>query len=390
MQATSRRALPTVLLALGLGCSPHRAAASPPAPPRTDATAAVAAHQPAPATADAGAATVLRRFGGVRLTLAAVQGAATLDTTLRLPSEAAGTTPQDGGVGAAQTGASLLPGDGLVTADGAELTLATAHRDHVVLHGAATVEGAGHTGSSLVLSYGVATLEAAPLSPDGLRVDTPSGRVIVRSGSALVAVSDDGWTFVLADGDGVTLWPGPPAPPAQATRLAPDQIAALRRQTPEHPVLLDVEIRELDAVLRPVASRALHAGERVVLDPLGGNGMIPRPLAAVRDVPATRAPLLRWASTHRPNVIAIGVLSRAGAADVGDVNAALTRLRNSGSALADDTRARVQSQLSLALGRLAARSRRGRDLAVRGGDVTALVQMARFESLRDDAATVAP
>jgi len=79
------------------------------------------------------------------------------------------------------------------------------------------------------------------------------------------------------------------------------------------------------------------------------------------------------------------VLSRAGAADVADVNAAITRLRSSGSALDAEGRGRVAAQLSLALGRLAARSRRGRDLAVRGGDVTALVQMARFESLRDEA-----
>jgi hypothetical protein len=112
-------------------------------------------------------------------------------------------------------------------------------------------------------------------------------------------------------------------------------------------------------------------------------------VAGARDTAALVVALQRWAAEQRPNVVAIMELSRAGAADVADINAALIRLRASGAALDAETRGRIASQLSLALGRLAARSRRGRDLAVRGGEVTALVQMARFETLRDEAAALA-
>jgi len=371
-----------LLLLLALGCSPrntprdsgprHSVAAP------VDAGSMVVRVDPEP---DAGAppAPSPRPVAG-RLTLVQLTGAATLDSSLRLSGHDA-----DAGVGAAAVGQSIQPGDSLLVSGPGGATLAAQPGGRITLHGNSVVEAPGHEGASLVLSLGVATLEVPALSADAVRVDTPAGRVIVSAGGCTVAVADDGSTFVAAAGEGVTVWPSPPAPPARATRLTPAQIAALRQQTPEHPVLLDVEIRELDAVLRPVASRALRPGERVLFSPLGAVAPTPRPLAAARDESAAVAALQRWAEVRRPNVVAIGVLSRAGAADVADINAALIRLRASGAALGEETRGRVASQLSLALGRLAARSRRGRDLAVRGGDVTALVQMARFEALRDEA-----
>ena len=372
-----------LLLLLALGCSPrntprdsgprHSVAAP------VDAGSMVVRVDPEP---DAGAppASSPRPVAG-RLTVVQITGAATLDSTLRLSGRDA-----DAGVGAAAVGQSIMPGDSLLVSGPGGVTLAVQPGGRITLHGNSVAEAAGHEGASLVLSLGVATLEVPALSSDAVRVDTPAGRVIVSAGGCTVAVADDGSTFVAAAGEGVTVWPSPPAPPARATRLTPAQIAALRQQTPEHPVLLDVEIRELDAVLRLVASRALRSGERVMFSPLGAVAPTPRPLAAAaRDESAAVATLQRWAEARRPNVVAIGVLSRAGAADVADINAALIRLRASGAALGEETRGRIASQLSLALGRLAARSRRGRDLAVRGGDVTALVQMARFEALRDEA-----
>lgn len=371
-----------ILLLLALGCSPrntprdsgprHSVAAP------VDAGSMVVRVDPEP---DAGAppAPSARPVVG-RLTLVQLTGAATLDSSLRLSGRDA-----DAGVGAAAVGQSILPGDSLLVSGPGGATLAVQPGGRITLHGNSVAEAPGHEGASLVLSLGVATLEVPALSAEAVRVDTPAGRVIVSAGRCTVAVADDGSTFVAAAGEGVTVWPSPPAPPARATRLTPAQVAALRRQTPDHPVLLDVEIRELDAVLRPVASRALRSGERVLFSPLGAVAPTPRPLAAARDEAAAVAALQRWAEARRPNVVAIGVLSRAGAADVADINAALIRLRASGAALGEETRGRIASQLSLALGRLAARSRRGRDLAVRGGDVTALVQMARFEALRDEA-----
>lgn len=383
---------------LALGCSPRNAPRDNGAR-RVDVRAldvgpptGLVAPAPAPAP-DAGPPPTppSPRPTSAQVAVVALTGGATVDTTLRLPRRDAAGRPErprdpaegDAGTAAAAVGQSLYPGDALLVGATGEATLAVDPGGRVVLHGGSVVEGSGHAGSSLVLSHGVAVVSVPALTSDSLRVDTPAGRVIVSGTRCTVAVADDGSTWVSAEGTGVTVWPSPPSPPARVTRLTPAQIAELRRQTPDHPVLLDVEIRELDAVLRPVASRALRAGEGALFSPLGvAASPAPRalsgPLAAVQ----------RWAQAARPHVAAIGVLSRGGAADVADINAAITRLRGSGEALDEAGRARVGSQLSLALGRLAARSRRGRDLAVRGGDVVALVQMARFEALRDEAAAL--
>jgi hypothetical protein len=334
--------------------------------------------QPAPAP-DAGPAPAPSP-APARLTVLQAQGGATVDTSLRIDGADAGA-----GVAAAAVGRSVLPGDAVLCGADGGVTLGVEPGGRITLRGNGVAEAAGHEGAALVLSLGVATVEVPPLTADAVRVDTPAGRVIVGAGGCTVAVADDGSTVVAATGPGVTVWPSPPAPPARATRLSAAQIAALRRQTPDHPVLLDVEIRELDAVLRPIASRALRAGEVLVFGPLGSVSATPRALARPAGQLASAAPLRAWVEARRPNVAAIGVLSRAGAADVADINAAITRLRGSGEALDDEGRARITSALSLALGRLAARARRGRDLAVRGGNVTALVQMARFEALRSEA-----
>ena len=370
---------PALMMLLSLGCSAHN---HPRDGGAMDGGAGVRRVDLDP---DAGAPTPIAALPAVTpLTLVQLSGAATIDSSLRLTGRDA-----DAGFGAAAVGQSIHPGDVLLVGGPGGATLGVSPGGRITLYGNSLAEAAGHRGAVLVLSAGVATIEVAPLAADAVRVDTPAGRVIVSGGGCTVAVGDDGSTFVAATGEGVTVWPSPPAPPAQSTRLTPAQIAALRRQTPEHPVLLDVEIRELDAVLRPVASRALRRAERVLFSPLGAVAPALRGVAGVRDTAALVVALQRWAAEQRPNVVAIMELSRAGAADVADINAALIRLRASGAALDAETRGRIASQLSLALGRLAARSRRGRDLAVRGGEVTALVQMARFETLRDEAAALA-
>ena len=370
---------PALMMLLSLGCSAHN---HPRDGGAMDGGAGVRRVDLDP---DAGAPTPIAALPAVTpLTLVQLSGAATIDSSLRLTGRDA-----DAGFGAAAVGQSIHPGDVLLVGGPGGATLGVSPGGRITLYGNSLAEAAGHRGAVLVLSAGVATIEVAPLAADAVRVDTPAGRVIVSGGGCTVAVGDDGSTFVAATGEGVTVWPSPPAPPAQATRLTPAQIAALRQQTPEHPVLLDVEIRELDAVLRPVASRALRRAERVLFSPLGAVAPALRGVAGVRDTAALVVALQRWAAEQRPNVVAIMELSRAGAADVADINAALIRLRASGAALDAETRGRIASQLSLALGRLAARSRRGRDLAVRGGEVTALVQMARFETLRDEAAALA-
>jgi hypothetical protein len=370
---------PALMMLLSLGCSAHN---HPRDGGALDGGAGVRRVDLDP---DAGASTPIAALPAVTpLTLVQLSGAATIDSSLRLTGRDA-----DAGFGAAAVGQSIHPGDVLLVGGPGGATLGVSPGGRITLYGNSLAEAAGHQGAVLVLSAGVATIEVAPLAADAVRVDTPAGRVIVSGGGCTVAVGDDGSTFVAATGEGVTVWPSPPAPPAQATRLTPAQIAALRQQTPEHPVLLDVEIRELDAVLRPVASRALRRAERVLFSPLGAVAPALRGVAGARDTAALVVALQRWAAEQRPNVVAIMELSRAGAADVADINAALIRLRASGAALDAETRGRIASQLSLALGRLAARSRRGRDLAVRGGEVTALVQMARFETLRDEAAALA-
>ncbi len=76
---------------------------------------------------------------------------------------------------------------------------------------------------------------------------------------------------------------------------------------------------------------------------------------------------------------------RAGAGDVADLRVALARLRTRRDLTTRD-RDELMARVSLALGRLGARARRGRMLAARGGNVTALVQVAPYEELRDAAA----
>jgi hypothetical protein len=212
--------------------------------------------------------------------------------------------------------------------------------------------------------------------------------VLVSSGRAWLCVALDGSTAVRAETAGVTLWATPPPPTARATRLTAAQRARLRVQA-QHPVLLDVDLPELAAQsLRAVTPTALAPGEVRVFTPLGlpGSGAGPR---------ASQGLLSRWCANRtlavgRPegHLFAIRDLARAGSGDLSDGRTALARLR----AGAPDPAARqgLLVGLSLALGRATARTRRGRSLALRGGDVTALVQLASLEALRDEALRDAP
>ena len=121
------------------------------------------------------------------MTVVALTGGATVDTSLRLPRrDAAGhierpgdAAESDAGTGAANVGQSLYPGDALTVGSAGEATLAVQPGGRFVLHGGGLVEGSGHAGASLVLSRGVAVVDVPALTSDSLRVDTPSGRVIV-------------------------------------------------------------------------------------------------------------------------------------------------------------------------------------------------------------------
>ncbi len=326
-----------------------------------------------------------------------VTGAVTLDSTLRLRVDGPdGVTTRPGGGaparGATDTGAGMYPGDVLATGpDGGATVRVTAGAvpGAVALGPEATVEVPGYGGAVTVLTRGVADV-SAPADP--VRVDTPAGRVIVAGGTATVGVALDGSVAVHAESGVVTLWPSPPAPAARSTRLTRAEIARRRAVDPSHPVLLDVDLPELAAMaVRPVASHALPAGDTAAWDPLGDTHGRPPPAHA------PRAALVRWvaavnAAVASPgaHLVAIARVGRAGAGDLADARAATARLRAAGSTLAPRDRGELASALSLALGRATARARRGRELAARGGDVTALVQLAPTEDLCAAARPVLP
>ncbi len=318
------------------------------------------------------------------------QGTAALDTTLRDRD----TAPQ--GVAPGRTllaeGTGLYPGDVVTTATDGHVALhplGSSPTITVTLGADAALEVSGSGGAIAVLSLGVADI-MAPKAP--VRVDTPAGRVVVAGGTALVGVAGDGSVVVLAVSGVVTVWPSPAAPTARRTRLTSAEIARLRTNSPGHPVLLDVDLPDLAAsAVRPVTSQSIPPDEVFAWDPLG---------AAHRHGPAvrsSRATVLRWIAAvntavarHGAHILAIAMLGRAGGGDVADARAAIDLLHTQGDALPTDQRQRLIHLLSLALGRGTARARRGRDLAGRGGDVTALVQLAPIDDLREAARGVLP
>jgi hypothetical protein len=185
-------------------------------------------------------------------------------------------------------------------------------------------------------------------------------------------------------------WPSPPAPPARATSLSPSERRRLALASPGHPVLLDVDLPELAAAeVRAVTARPFDASASVAFSPSGAP--LPGALARLRGE-ALRAAVTRWramrdrsANRRDAHLVAIEELSRAGAGDVADVRVALAQLRTRRDLTTRD-RETLLARVSLALGRLTARARRGRALATRGGNVTALVQTAPLEALREAAA----
>lgn len=381
------RAALLTLCALSLACR-HRAKDSPDAPPPAHDVAPPLAVADVPVDTPPAPVTAW-------LTATAVRGAATLDSTLRLhpPSGAPGahwTLPNDppAGLSALTLQRGALPGDVIATGRDAELTLTIDEGLRVTLASDASVEVPAYAGASVILTRGV--LEARSESGDAVRVDTPSARVIVSSGSCVLGVALDGSVALWASGPGVTVWPSPPAPPPRPTRLSDEERARLRARA-SHPVLLDVDIPELAAQeVRPIAAEPLAEGTSRVFDPLGGAH---HHLLATRP---TRAALERWIATQIPaptpytHLLPIGQLSRAGAGDLADVRVVMARMRTAGSAMTTENRELLLARMSLAIGRATARARRGRELATRGGDSTALVQLAPVEAITEASWALAP
>lgn len=320
-----------------------------------------------------------------RVTIVEVRGECSVDATLRCE----GTRSLDGGLDgarAAVAGRSLFACDACATGDQSSLTLALSGGARVELGPDARVEVAGYVGASVVVTQGVATVSVPVMSAEPARVDTPAGRLIVSSGTALVAVADDGAVRVSVDVGAATWWASPTAPPARVTALSPAERTRLALASPGRPILLDVDLPELAAAeVRAVTSRPLDAGVSLAFTANGSPQLkvIPRATGA-----ALRASVRVWLSARDAvvarrdaHLFAIDELSRAGAGDVADVRVALARIRTRGDLDGRDRDA-LLARASLALGRLTARARRGRALASRGGDVTALAQTAPLEELR--------
>ncbi|MBL8604760.1 MAG: hypothetical protein JNK72_22730 [Myxococcales bacterium] len=370
-----RLAAALVTLCLGLGCRARAPRAQgDEAPIAADAAPAPRALVPDEAV-DAGAVDAGGVDAGAPVTASAVwqvreaQGA-TLDPNLRVSAP---------GRPAERTARSLVAGDWLYAGDlvrvapTGSVRLETQQGVALSLGAASVGEVPRYEGASWVASRGRLGLAAPSEGGATGRVDTPAGRVMVTAGRAAVSVNEAGETQLTAETEGVTLWASPPPPGARVTQLSAAERARLAADAGGHPILLDVSLDERAANLRPVRAEPLALGAVRAFDTLGQA--LPRP----------RGPR-EWA---RPvaGVVVIGQLSRAGAGDLADVRAALASLdADAGSA---DRRDRLLAVASLALGRAAARARRGRDLALRGGDVTALVQLARLDERIDEVAAAA-
>lgn len=376
--------LQALTVALVLGCQPA------PHPPPTD-VAATDAHD---AARDVVLADVAPAPLRPSLVAGDVAGSATLNTTLRLRSSDAPAAlrlvlPDDAPIGlsALRAGRGTLPGDVITTGAGARVRLDVGDGLHLHLGADAVVEVPAYAGAATILTRGVARLQAD--GGEALRVDTPAARVIVSSGSCLVGVAIDGSVAIFADGPGVTVWASPAPPPPRPTRLTDAERARLRAQS-SHPVLLDVDIPELAAQqTRPVVAAPLAQGSARGFDPLG--------LPHRRPLPArpTAASVERWLSEQSiapvpyAHLLPIGQLSRAGSGDLADVRVVLAHFQTQPQ-MPQAARESLLAQMSLALGRATARARRGRELATRGGDSTALVQIAAVEPLTDASRALAP
>lgn len=323
-----------------------------------------------------------------RVTIVEVRGGVTVDTSLRCDADHA---QGDATVSRqeAAAGRSLFACDQCVSGAESGVTLALDGDVRASLGADARVEAAGHAGAALTLSRGTLVVTVPMMAREPARIDTPAGRLIVSSGRALAVVADDGSVRVSLDEGAATLWPSPAAPPRRATALSEAERRRLALASPGHPVLLDVDLPELAAAeVRPLAPRPFAAGESRAFAPSGAAlaGALPRATGEALTAAVERWRQLRDARANRPDahLFAIEELSRAGAGDVADLRVALARLRTRRDLTTRD-RDELTARVSLALGRLGARARRARALAARGGNVTALVQMAPYEALRDAA-----
>ncbi len=316
---------------------------------------------------------------------------------LRLPDGAGGTLlpgDPDPTARAARVGTRLFPGD-RIESGASPLTLRDARGREVVLGPDARAVIPPFGGSDVILTRGVATV-GLPTDPRAAFViDTPAVRARVGSGSVRCLVTDDGRSLCAALAAPVEIWPSPPAP-ASLLGARTDRRPRGHRG---HPVSLDVAIREVDASARVLRAAALAPGRFVLLSPDG---------APSSDRPASlgEAALRYWrARIERPlarsegHLYPIAQLARAATGDLADARALLAgavlvpdpglRAPPAPAPPADDPTLRA-FRLSAALGRAVARADRARVLALRGGDVTALVPVARLDDLAEAARVLVP
>lgn len=219
-------------------------------------------------------------------------------------------------------GARVCEGDTVVTGESSSVALVGASRFEPGAQ--SEVRVSARDGVALIVGRGSVALVAPLMGPEPARVDTPAGRVIVSSGSAVVAVADDGSVRVAAEEGAVTVWPAE----------------------------------------RESARVAMGAGDVVTYSVTGARerGRAVRALGT-----ALRAQTARWLAARNAGLRveeAIVALARAAEADALEAAEANARLRP-GRALSERERDQIEGRRSLAQGRAAARAMRLRALRSR-------------------------
>jgi hypothetical protein len=226
-------------------------------------------------------------------------------------------------------------------------------------------------GSDLVVTLGA--FDVTNGSDEPLVIDTPALRLrIAHDAQARCTVSDDGHTACAAIAGRVEAWRSPPAP---ASTLG-GRVHPHARSRPGHPISLDVDVHELAASARPLPSAELAPARVISFGPDGAESS-ERPASSSESAFATwRARLDHRLSTPTAHLYPVSQLARAGTGDLADARALVA--------------SRDEFRLSAALARATARTERGRALALRGGDVTALVPMAHLDEVVAAARPIVP
>ena len=254
-----------------------------------------------------------------------------------------------------------------------------------------------------MLSRGELRVALDTTNPAPFVLDTPAVRARITHGSLRCLVADEGHTACAAIDAPVEIWPSPPAPASTlGARVNPHA-----HGHPGHPISLDVHVQELIAPARPLVRVTLQPGQYVTFGP-DGAASSDRP-AGLSDNAwrAWRSRMQSRLADASGHLYPLAQLARAATGDLADARAflaephptdalpALATHDGPSAALAaiaadDADRESTEFRLSCALGRAVARADRARTLAIRGGDVTALVPIAHLEEVLDAARAMLP